>query len=682
MKNIYFLLGFLFLFTTTTYSQSHIISSSTGTTSEFDYQTVGADILIVPAAEVLSNWRTIPFPFSFYGSPVSGYYASDNGYITFDSTDTVSYDSNTALPDASGPNHAIYAFWDAVNLTSGSGSADRVTTWTYGTTPNRVHVIQWYSVTPESGTGFLYATIRLYECGNFDIINSYGTATGMTATIGCENSDGTLGTMLAGSPNIDYPTTAAGPEDDLIYTFIYSDTDYDLAMISSDLSKFATLGSNTVSGTLRNMGFATVTNFDLHYTVDGGAAVTDNITGVSIAPGETYAFSHSTVWDVPAGGVSHVLCLYTDNINGNPDQRTCNDLLCTDLFANLGISAEKSILVEEFTGAWCGWCPDGAVILDEIIAANPGRAYGISIHSGDDMEYADGIVDEFSTGLFPNAMIDRYVFEGEPDEPHSRSTWAGNAATRIAAYTPVEVTMTENSWDPVTREISFTAKANFVDYENGDLRFLAYITEDEVVGSGSGYDQVNYLNSETGHPYFGLGDPIVGYEHNHTLRANPSGAMGNAGIISSFVTPGDTFVETFTYTLPAGYNEEKIKLTVAVANFSTTTGEREIHNSYGEPLAGMGVGIAPELAVGFIQLFPNPTTGLSTLALNLNRPMNAKIQVFDAFGKQVIAFENQQFSAGKSSQQLDLSGLSQGMYFVHLLAKDGSTLTQKIMIQK
>ena len=36
-----------------------------------------------------------------------------------------------------------------------------------------------------------------------------------------------------------------------------------------------------------------------------------------------------------------------------------------------------------------------------------------------------------------------------------------------------------------------------------------YLIEDDVTGSGYGYDQVNYYDSESESPFYGLGNPIV-----------------------------------------------------------------------------------------------------------------------------------------------------------------------------
>ena len=48
-------------------------------------------------------------------------------------------------------------------------------------------------------------------------------------------------------------------------------------------------------------------------------------------------------------------------------------------------SFTKKVLIEEFTGAWCGYCPDGAHRLEKIIDSNDGNVIGVSLHNGDQM---------------------------------------------------------------------------------------------------------------------------------------------------------------------------------------------------------------------------------------------------------------------------------------------------------
>ena len=70
--------------------------------------------------EQLSSWQKLPFPFTFYGKKVSGYYASDNGYITFDSLATKSISINTSLPSSKAPSNCIFGLWQDLMIPAGS----------------------------------------------------------------------------------------------------------------------------------------------------------------------------------------------------------------------------------------------------------------------------------------------------------------------------------------------------------------------------------------------------------------------------------------------------------------------------------------------------------------------------------------------------------------------------------
>ncbi|MFT5778024.1 MAG: hypothetical protein ACI837_000972, partial [Crocinitomicaceae bacterium] len=359
MKKIYTLACCIGLTLTAT-AQNYGSGMSTGTAEPYVYTNNGTTVLGIPAAEVLSPAQTIPFAWNFYGVAVTTYKASDNGYITFDAGASTSDPANGSIPNAGGPNDAIYAFWDDLGVTAGAGSPDEVVSFTYGAAPNRTHVIQYFSVTPISGTGFMYVAVRLHECGDFDIVHNYGNATGMTATVGCEDATGANGTMVQG-PSFDYPALQPDGADDVVYTFYWDGINYDAAITSSDLTAFIPVGNNTISGQMTNNGSQAITAYDLHYTVDGGTAVTMNVTGVNIAAlGGTANYSHSTPLNIASGGESHTVCVWADNLNGNADERSCNDEICTDVFSNNNTGATSvAVVLEEFTGAWCGWCPDG-----------------------------------------------------------------------------------------------------------------------------------------------------------------------------------------------------------------------------------------------------------------------------------------------------------------------------------
>ena len=447
------------------------------------------------------------------------------------------------------PNNAIYAFWDDWGVIAGTGAVDNVFSYTYGTAPNRVHVIQYFSVTMLGGAGYGYPTIRIYEGEDFDVVLAYGNTTGSSGTIGAEDANGTTGVQAGSSPSATFPVTTLAATDDVVYNFSWDQILYDMSVTGLDNQNSVSVGNQTITGTIKNKGSMAITSFDLHYTSNGGATQTMNVTGVNIASGANYAFSHSTVLNIASTGQVADVCVWADNLNGHADQRTGNDQSCKTLYTPTNVSGTRTVLIEEFTGAWCGWCPDGEVVVDGILANNPEKVLSVSVHSGDDMTFTDGIRTGFGVSSYPSGMIDRTLFAGETGEPHSRGAWAANAANQIGSYTPADVNITY-TYNATLRKFDITFTADFVDIAVGDIRFVPMIVEDNVTGTGSGYDQINYLNTSAGHHYAGQGDPIVGFVHKRVLRALPGGAFGNAGVIPSVAAVGGSYSENFTYVLP------------------------------------------------------------------------------------------------------------------------------------
>lgn len=683
MKSLY-TLSFLILSISLCFGQNYNTNQTTGTSFPYMFNDASAVTLLEnDVTDALSTLQTIPFTFTFYGNAVTQYYASDNGYITFDTGATTSDPSNVALPDAGGPNNAIYAFWYDMELTT-TGTDDEVRSFTYGTAPKRTHVIQWYSVQPTGTSQFLYAAIRLHECGDFDIIHNYSNASGLTGTVGCEDATGSNGTQITGSPTLDISSLGSDPADDEVYSFYWDQVQYDLSISSSDLVDFALIGSNNISGELVNNGSLDITSYDLNYTIDGGATQTMSVSSTITANGGTASFSHSTPWTVSTGGVNHTLCIWADNLNGMSDERTCNDQLCEDLFSHQGISGTRSILVEEFTGSWCGYCPDGALKLESLIADNPGIVHGVSIHNGDAMAFSDGIQSSsgFNATSFPSGMINRTLVSGQIKEPFSRSLWEAEVNNQVSSYTPVDVSVA-STYNITNRELSITITGDFTDFAGGDLRFVPMLIEDSVTGTGSGYDQVNYYSSAhssggvggASHPHYNDPTPIVGYVHNHVLRAVPAGAFGNSGVISSPVSPGASLSESFTMTVPATVNENHIKVVGFISYYSTEIGERSILD-VDEVVPTAFVGVEELSLESALMVFPNPATDNVELVLVDQLYQAETMSLIDMTGK---TLRNKRMTNNRLS--LDVSAISSGIYILTVRTTDGHLISKRIMVK-
>ena len=85
--------------------------------------------------------------------------------------------------------------------------------------------------------------------------------------------------------------------------------------------------------------------------------------------------------------------------------------------------ANRNVIIEEFTGRNCGYCPDGHRIANEIMANNPGRAWAINVHAGG---YAPTSYPNFIT-TDGNAIHGGFTISGYPTGVVNRSTAAGQS---------------------------------------------------------------------------------------------------------------------------------------------------------------------------------------------------------------------------------------------------------------
>ena len=79
--------------------------------------------------------------------------------------------------------------------------------------------------------------------------------------------------------------------------------------------------------------------------------------------------------------------------------------------------------------------------------------------------------------------------------------------------------------------------------------------------------------------------------------------------------------------------------------------------------------------------YPNPTNGESYLQFFLDKPANVELRVLDMMGQQVMDVAKGQLGSGKQEFNVDVSQLSNGIYF-YQLSVDGKTVTQKVVIDK
>jgi hypothetical protein len=256
--------------------------------------------------------------------------------------------------------------------------------------------------------------------------------------------------------------------------------------------------------------------------------------------------------------------------------------------SNLSFSEPiKRVLFEQHTGTWCGWCVDGTYKLEQILQAHPDVVIPVKLHNGASDKMSLPVQLEIANGLtipgYPAGCIDRTKFGGTyfPDRIVSSSDYSLNAwmplvEERLNQAPKLDISALL-SYDEETRNMKITVTVTMLETVSGNLKFNAYIIEDSVKGSGSGWDQANYLSGRAGwefSPYYNLPNPVPNYYHRHVVRDLLGGAWGVTGEFTNPAEANEVFVHEFNKVLDASWNLDKIE----VVAFVTEDVSKEVMN--------------------------------------------------------------------------------------------------------
>jgi hypothetical protein len=214
---------------------------------------------------------------------------------------------------------------------------------------------------------------------------------------------------------------------------------------------------------------------------------------------------------------------------------------------------KKVVLVEEFTGVRCQYCPDGARVLSEMTSANPGKVIAIGIHgvsfntphTGDvdlTSSWADALVGFAQNTVWPGAMVNRRPFNRASELTIDRYSWSSAASIIMAEDAPVNIgikSVFDDSVARITVEVYYTADGGGANLINIAIVESGIITQQ--AGAQDLYIHKNVLRDLlTGQ----WGAPIAAtkansseiFEYTYVLKAGEIAA--NCSIIA-FVTLGD-----------------------------------------------------------------------------------------------------------------------------------------------
>jgi hypothetical protein len=345
----------------------------------------------------------------------------------------------------------------------------------------------------------------------------------------------------------------------------------------------------------------------------------------------------------------------------------------------------KKVLIEEYTGTACGNCPMGVYYIDSMQKKHNG-VIAVSIHAFqpyDAMNFSeiDSLFPVYAGGV-PCGAIDRILWPGgksvvarQPD------SWDTIIRNRLKAPAELTVTLTGN-WNESNRNITADVSVEILsNLSAGDYRLNLYVLEDSITGTGSGYDQLNYYDQTKGNPFYGRGNPIIGYVHRHVARALLPSPWGLSGLIPSAAPSGQIYSHRFNYTLPVKFNEKKVRLIAYVYRISSDHKKDEVLNADEVKLISHTTHFYTERAgMDAFTVYPNPANEniVFSVPAKGNYPA-CSILVSNALGKVVMAKTGVTIASGLT---IGAGNLPEGIYLITVM--NGSRLigNQKVLINR
>ncbi len=198
---------------------------------------------------------------------------------------------------------------------------------------------------------------------------------------------------------------------------------------------------------------------------------------------------------------------------------------------------QKRVLIEDYTGTWCGWCPRVAYGIGKVYDQTT-KAVAVAIHqksgSTDPFDYpaASPLVSQINLQGYPTGMLNRTVEWSYPENSNTgqvKNLILNNVGLGLAMNSTV-----------AAGNINLDVKIKFAKDYTG-LKLVVYVLEDNLY-----YNQTNYTSNLYGS---GTVSPLVSFKHDHVLRANLTDILGDA-ITESTIT-GQTITKNFSVPLPA-----------------------------------------------------------------------------------------------------------------------------------
>jgi hypothetical protein len=358
------------------------------------------------------------------------------------------------------------------------------------------------------------------------------------------------------------------------------------------------------------------------------------------------------------------------------------------LMAQLPVSQQpenKNVVLEEYTGIYCTFCPDGHRLANQFKAANPGDVVLLNIHAGSfaipngndpDFRTTQGPLIASAAGIvgYPAGSVNRRYFQQYSQgggTAMSRSNWAaaGNIILGEASYVNIAMdAVYDISTNRIHADVEMYLTGTGSLPAGSSLSLVVALLQNNVegpqVGSGSNPSQVL---------------PNGNYNHTHMFRDLLSSSRFGDNV--DFST-GPLASMSYIYDVPS-----------VIGDVPTVPEDMEVVAYLLEvPSYEIITGCDTEMQVGFLsqdefavqhdlRVYPNPANETINLDFRVEDKANLQLEIFDLSGKLVKSVTRNFNTSGKQSEIIDIAELAPGSYLLKTHVKGNSNVA-RLLIQR
>lgn len=216
----------------------------------------------------------------------------------------------------------------------------------------------------------------------------------------------------------------------------------------------------------------------------------------------------------------------------------------------------QKVLVEDYTGTWCGWCTRVWHAIN-LAKQQSNKIVSVAVHvDGNDpfkYEGSQSLRTTFGVGGLPAGRINRTTIWTNPE--HENVDQVVNKTGPVADL-GLSISSTLNN-----NVIDFSVKVGFVQNFSEPLNIVVYLVENGLV-----YSQVNYNSYVAGGQ-----SPIPNFTHNDVLRAIYTDVFGETIPQNQTVTDA-IYIKSFQKTIPesvSASNYQNLHLVAFVTDATT-----------------------------------------------------------------------------------------------------------------